>query len=243
VDYHRDLFGSALLDWAKGGHEPDVIERRDGYCEFGGGHASYLATPHHWPTAERRALTFISGRVLDVGSGAGRVSLELQRRGLDVVALDASPGAVRAAKLRGVTHVLRASVNDLDAELSGFGSVVLFGNNFGMLGSPSATRAWLRRWARRSGPDTRIFAESTNPYCGGAPGITRRQYFSNKALDRPPGQVTLRYRYRGQVGPWFPWLFVSQHDMAELLKGTGWRVTEVVTSKPSEPYVAILEKA
>jgi len=42
---------------------------------------------------------------MDVGCGAGRVALELQSRGLDVVGLDESPLASQAAKLRGVHEV------------------------------------------------------------------------------------------------------------------------------------------
>jgi 2-polyprenyl-3-methyl-5-hydroxy-6-metoxy-1,4-benzoquinol methylase len=46
--------------------------------------------------------TFVEGlgvrRVLDAGCGTGRVAIELARRGLDVVGLDADPGMLSAAR-------------------------------------------------------------------------------------------------------------------------------------------------
>src|ERR1700728_4652158 len=97
-----DVFGEALLDWARGGTEPEYLERPDGLIVPGAGHEFYLAGHRSWPASERTALRHVRGRVVDVGCGAGRVALHLQERGADVVALDASPRAIRAARLRGV---------------------------------------------------------------------------------------------------------------------------------------------
>jgi ubiquinone/menaquinone biosynthesis C-methylase UbiE len=40
----------------------------------------YLAPFRNWWPQERRAMRFVRGRVLDLGCGAGRVSLGLQPR-------------------------------------------------------------------------------------------------------------------------------------------------------------------
>lgn len=39
---------------------------------------------------------------MDIGCGAGSVAVELQQRGIDIVGLDASPLAAKAAKIRGL---------------------------------------------------------------------------------------------------------------------------------------------
>ncbi len=158
-----------------------------------------------------------------------------------MVGLDSSPLAARAARLRGVAQVWCRGADDLGSLVTGFDTIVLFGNNSGMFGTPERTRRVLKAWSRRATPGTRILAESTNPYCGGAPALDRAYYRRNRALGRMPGQVRVRTRYRHWVTPWFDWLFVSHADLRALVRGTGWHVTEVVGSSPAEAYVAVLE--
>ncbi len=236
-----DTFGRAVWDWAHGGRVPEIIERDDGYFEEGAGPEVYLSSFSQWPRGERRAMREVRGRVLDVGCGAGRVALELQARGLDVVGLDSSSYAARAARLRGVKTVWRKSLDEVGARVGGFDSIVMFGNNFGLFATPERARERLSEWARQAQPGTRLFAESTNAYGGGAPGMDRTYYRRNREQGRSPGELRARYRYNGSVGGWFTWLFVSRAELSSMVRGTGWRVEDVFGSQLSEPYVAMLE--
>lgn len=237
-----DAFGRAVWDWARGGLIPEIVERDDGYVEEGAGPEVYLSGVVGWPSAERQALRHVRGRVLDVGCGAGRVTLELQERGFEVVGLDASPLAARAARHRGVETVWRTSLEEAGARVGSFDSLVLFGNNFGLFETPEKARAQLGEWARLTDRGTRIFMESTSAYGGGAPGVDRRYYRRNRAAGRPPGELRARYRYGDSVGGWFTWLFVGRGEMREILRGTGWHMARVFGSGISDPYVAMLEK-
>jgi SAM-dependent methyltransferase len=237
-----DAFGRALLDWALGGTIPEIVERDDGYTETGAGPEVYLSGFKGWPLAERQSVRHMKGRVLDVGCGAGRVALNLQQRGIDVVGLDSSRLAVKAAKLRGVNEVWCTSFETLGRRMRSFDTIVLFGNNFGIFGTPDRAREVLTGWATLTNPRARIFVESTNPYCGGAPGIDRAYYRRNRERGDMPGQARFRYHYGYSVGSWFPWLFVSRSELRETLRGTGWHQARVLGERASEPYVAILEK-
>ena len=231
------------MDWARGGTDPAYFERPDGVVGPGAGHEFYLAASRAWPSAERGALRHVRGRVIDLGTGAGRVPLHLQERGFDVVAVDLSKRAIEAARLRGVRKAWCMSAHEVKGELKEFDTIVLFGNNFGMFGGPDHVRRTLADWARLTHPGTRILAESTDPYGGGAPCLDRRYYRRNKSLGRAPGHIRLRTRYRERVGPWSDWLFVSRRDMRALLRGTGWHVQKTYGGLPSEPFVAVLEKS
>jgi SAM-dependent methyltransferase len=238
----NDVFGRALLDWAHGGTEPEVLEREDGFTQIGAGPDVYLSKFRGWPAAERRSLRYLRGRVMDVGCGAGRVSLELQRRGLDVVGVDTSLLAAEAATVRGVNEVWTVAIEDVDRRIECFDSFVLFGNNFGIFGTPSRARQLLTHLAQRTKLGARIFVESTNAYCGGAPAFDRSYYQRNKARGLSPGQLKVRYHYGHLVGPWFRWIYVSRSEMRSLLVGTGWHLERVIGEHSSEPYVAILAK-
>lgn len=237
-----DVFGRALMDWAQGGTDPEVIEREDGFTDLSAGHDLYVARFKDWPLSERSSIRHVRGRVIDVGCGAGRVSLYLQQRGFDVVGLDVSPLAVRAARLRGVEQAWCLSIDELSKRIDLFDTIVLFGNNFGIFGTPERVQRTLDVWAGRTKSGARILAESTNPYSGGAPAIDRSYYRKNKQEGRMPGQLRIRSQYRGQVSAWFDWLFVSRNEMRILLKGTGWHQAKILGGNPMDSYVAILEK-
>ena len=238
----NDVFGRALLDWVMGGTEPEVLERDDGFTQIGAGPDVYLSKFKDWPSAERQSIRYMRGRVMDIGCGAGRVATELQRRGMEVVGLDVSPLAVRAATIRGVKEVWSAPIEKLDSRIRSFESLVLFGNNFGIFETPERARRVLLGLAKSTNPGTRIFAESTSAYFGGAPAFDRSYYRMNKALGRSPGQLRVRYRYGDLVGSWFNWLYVTPSEMRSILVGTGWHLERIVGSELSEPYVAVLQR-
>ena len=242
VHEESDAFGHALADWSLGGTDLEIVERDDGFVEVGAGPEVYLADFKDWPSYERQAVRYVRGRVVDVGCGAGRVPIYLQRRGFEVVGLDSSPLAIRAARNRGVNETWCMTIDDLTESVGCFDTIVLFGNNFGIFGTPQRLHRLLTQWADHAPRGTRILAESTNPYSGGAPAFDRDYYRRNRRRGLMPGQSRLRIRYRAHVGPWFDWLFVSRSEMQALVRGTGWRQREIVGGPPSEPYVAVLER-
>lgn len=225
-----DAFGQMLLD--RGTHE--IIERDDGF--IAASMLNYFAPFRRWATVERRALRFVRGRVLDVGVGAGRVALELQKRGRDVVAIDVSPGAVEVARSQGVSDVRLLPFQDVDASLGRFDTVVMYGNNFGLFASPAKARRLLRRL--RPFVD-RIVAASNDPYGTDDPAHINYQE-RNLARGRMAGQLRLRVRYRDLVDPWFEYLIVSPGEMSEIVDGTGWHIRRLVRDDGGY-YVAVLD--
>lgn len=224
-----DAFGQMLLD----GADAEIVERDDGF--IAASMLNYRAPVRRWPAVERRGLRFVRGRVLDVGVGAGRVALELQARGRDVVAIDVSPGAIQVARDRGVHDVRLLALEDVDESLGHFDTVVMYGNNFGLFGSPSKARRLLRRL--RPFAD-RIVAASNDPY--GTEDPAHRAYHErNRVRGRMPGQLRLRVRHRDVVGPWFEYLIVSPGEMTEIVDGTDWHIRRLVQDDGAY-YVAVL---
>jgi SAM-dependent methyltransferase len=108
-----DAHGRLILDYFESGEGLEVVERDDGFIDASGyGPAAYFAPYRRWPKAERAAMRLVRGRMLDVGCGAGRVALELQEHGHDVVGIDISPLALGVARRRGGRNQLGADARD-----------------------------------------------------------------------------------------------------------------------------------
>ncbi len=233
-----DAFGRLLLDQLAG--KPDlheIVERDDGFIDTGVGPQTYFRPVRRWVAVERRALRWVRGRVLDVGCGAGRVALELQRRGHEVVAIDVSPGAVEVARRRGVRDVRLVPFERVDASLRSFGTVVMFGNNFGLFGGEAKGQRMLRRLHRVA---DRIVACTNDPY--GTDDEAHLAYHErNRRRGRMAGQLRLRVRYRELASPWFDYLLISPDELTGLVAGTGWRVRQLIRDEGSV-YVAVIDR-
>lgn len=213
----------------------EVVERDDGFISAAPADR-YLAEPSAWPGADRAALDLCRGRVLDVGAGGGRIALALQERGLDVTALDVSPGAIDVCRERGVHRTVVGTVGAHDGEYDTF---VLWCNNLGLLGGPAVAPGFLAALARLAAPGARVVAQGTNPYGGSGDPVHLAYQDRNRRRGRMPGHLTVRIRYRDLATPWFDYLLCSPDELRELLRGTRWRLADVDDTEPSR-YTAVL---
>ena len=235
-----DGYGNLIDRHHRGLRAAEVIERDDGWFDVSAGAPNYFAPFDKWPAHQRRAIRLASGRVLDVGCGAGRISLHLEDRGLEVVGIDRSPLAVKTCRRRGVRDARILPITGIGPRLGEFDSIVMFGNNFGLFGSFDRARRLLRRLHRLTSPKAKILAESTDPYRTRDPDHKRYQK-RNRSRGRMPGQLRIRVRCGHACTPWFDYLLVSPQEMRRIVAGTGWRVARQIKSQAAG-YVGVLEK-
>jgi len=237
----QDAYGHLVWDYFKKGVGQEIVERDDRLLDPSNTlPAYYFAKLRSWTAHERKAIRFAKGKVLDVGCGAGRVALYLQKEGFDVLGIDLSPLAVKVCKLRGLKKVQLLSVTGVDVNLGKFDTILMFGNNFGLLNSFQRGRRLLRRFHKVTSDKARIIAESTDPYKTIAPAHLAYQR-RNRRKGRMSGQVRIRIRYRTYATPWFDYLLVSKREMNRLITGTGWRIERFINS-PGPQYMAIIRK-
>jgi len=236
-----DLFADALWQFFKTGRADLRIERDDGYIRREDV-SWYFTSWRDFPAHERAALKFAHGRILDVGCGAGRHSLYLQRRGLRVTAIDVSPRIVELARARGVKDARVADVCDkLPFRDGEFDTVILFGNNLGVCGTPGRFRRMLRELHRVASPRGRILATTRQPSTTNPAhrGYLRR----NVARGRAVGQIRLRLVLDGKRGAWFDLLLLAPTDLMQLAAKGNWELTHVFPLDDFERgYSVVMEK-
>lgn len=239
---NKDTFGLEIWGYFKGDKRFEIVENDDGYIDASGrGPAAYFHEFRLWPEHERKAIKFARGKVLDVGAGAGRVSLYLQKRGFDVTAIDNSPLAVKTCKTRGVKKARLLAFEQVDKFSAGrFDTIIMYGNNFGLFRSFSKAKILLKKLYRITRPGALIIAETLDIYKTREPHHLAYHKF-NRNRGRMAGQIRLRIRYKNCIGEWFDYLMVSKNEMKEILKGTGWKVKKFIYSR-GPVYIAVIEK-
>jgi SAM-dependent methyltransferase len=234
----EDAYGQLLLAEFDGGQPREIIERDDGFVEAGQSEF-YLAPFRRWHPLTRRAMRSVRGRVLDIGCGGGRVCLHLQDRGLDVVGIDVSPGAVEVCRRRGVRDARVCPIENIDSSLGVFDTIVMLGNNFGLFGSEAKARRLLLRFHKVTSDRGRIVAETRDVYRTEDPAHLA-YHERNRRRGRMAGQARIRVRYRLHATPWFDYLMVSPDELRSLLDGTGWHLAR--TLEADDLYVAVIDK-
>ena len=132
------------------------------------------------------------------------------------------------------------SITEFSRGMGLFDTIVMFGNNFGLFGNRTRAKWLLRRFYKMTSPQSRIIAQSLDPYDTNDPEHLAYHKF-NRARGRMSGQLRIRVRYKKYISDWFEYLLVSRNEMQELLQGTGWKVRQFIDSE-GPFYIAIIEK-
>ncbi|MBU2670104.1 class I SAM-dependent methyltransferase [Actinoplanes bogorensis] len=218
----------------------EVIERDDGLIN-GAPADHYLSEPGDWRGFDHRALRLVRGHVLDIGVGAGRTAVELQRRGMAVTGLDTSAGAIEVARKRGLRDTVRNTVDGYAVASARYDTFLLLGNNLGLLESAERAPVLLEALARLANPGARIIAQGTDPY-GTTDPVHAGYHQRNRERGRLGGQLRLRLRYRRLATEWFDYLNCSAAELETLIEGTRWRLKEI-DDQDRPYYLAVLELA
>lgn len=237
----KDAYGQLLKAYFDGADVTEIVERDDGFITSSSmGPKTYFSDFDNWCGHIREAIPNVKGRVLDIGCGAGRFSLYLQSKRLDVTGLDNSEQALQVCRQRGLKNVVGKSIDEIDEKMGKFDTFLMMGNNFGLFGSYNNAKTLLKRFHSMSNNDAIIIAESMNPY--GTRNKTHLEYHKrNRKKGRMGGQIRLRVRHLEFKTPYFDYLLASPDEMKDILKNTGWRLDRIYGDENGS-YVALINR-
>ena len=193
--------------------------------------ATYFRDWADMPHLERIALQECRGRVLDIGAGAGSHALELQKRGLDVRALDISPEAVRVMEARGVTNAVAADIFEFSD--GKYDTLLLLMNGIGLVGNTDGLRHFLRHVKDLLLPGGQLLFDSSDvSYLYEDSLLPETHYY---------GEITCRYGYkRGKTDP-FSWLYIDYDMLGKIARTEGWEA-ELLFEDGNDQYLVRLKR-
>jgi SAM-dependent methyltransferase len=228
-------YGRALLHYHRTGVDSElVLQRDDGFKSIVSVATFFDDT--NFSELEQRALNLCSGKVLDIGAGAGRHSLALQRQGLEVTAVDILPEAVFVMRERGVREALPHDVMTIENRI--FDTLLMLDNGIGMVGTPSELDRFLAHAGHLINEGGCLLCDSLDVSKTTDP-IHIRYREKNVRKKRYPGQQFYCASYAHETSSLFPWLHLDFATLEAHARNNQW-AAELVLSKEDGRYLAKL---
>jgi len=236
-----DVFGKVFLEFYENkGPLYYFFERDDGLLQYRLSE-TYFQDYDLWNKDEQSLVqTIIDNNiktVLDIGAGAGRTSLFLQNRGIDVVALDISPGAIEVCQRRGIKKVFQGDIFNYN-NFHSFDCVLLLGNNLAIGGNYDGTKNLLHSCKELIKPSGYILLHFLSPTP--TEDIDHLVYHElNKSREKRVGEITTRIRYRTLVSSWFQLFLPTEKEFNEIIDATGLKIEKKWNNNENSYYVQL----
>lgn len=226
-----DIFGQALADhyYKK---TSDILWLYNSYGEPEEMPVDvFFRTGEEMPELELLALEYCRGKILDTGAGAGSHTLLLQAGGEDVTALELNPTACSIMKERGINKIVNQDIFAYSGEK--FDTLLLLMNGIGLCKTVAGLHHFLQHAATLLNDNGQIIFDSSDiSYLYEDGGFPSEAYF---------GEISYQYEYEGKRGPWFNWLYIDWHSLADIATDEGWTF-RLLYEDGQDQYLASLEK-
>lgn len=236
MNQNDDILGRALLDFVNKGDLSPLIISGEAMEDDEMDISYYFRNYDKMPNLEKKALSLCKGKVVDIGAGAGSHALFLQEKGLNVSAIDVSPGAVEVMKKRGVGNCKLLSALELQSE--SYDTVLLLMNGIGISGTLSKLPDLLRHLLSLLKEGGQLLFDSTDlrylyeEEDGSFIVDLNAAYY---------GEMTFNYSYKGLKSASFDWLYIDKDLLNNLVIDMGYKM-EVVFEEDDYHYLVRITK-
>lgn len=221
TNFKGDPIGKAILEYAETRRENDIIVASD-LCEDDIIPLEVLFRKYdEMPDLEIMALTKCTGKILDVGAGAGAHALYLQELGKDVRCIDVSEGAVSYLKSMDLDA---RKIDFFDLKNEKYDTILMLMNGIGIAGSLSNLENTLEHAKSLLNEGGRILCDSTDiKYLyededGSMLVNLNSEYYGN---------FRFQMKYKKELGPWFDWLYVDFDNLFQVAQKIGLKARRV----------------
>lgn len=208
----KDIIGKALLDYYHGNYTEDIRTATNISVE------DVMPIPYLFrrfdkmPKIEQKALQLAKGKILDVGCAAGMHSLVLQNNGLDVKAIDISPGAIEVCKLQGIRNTEKIHLLDLRNEK--FDTILILMNGSGIFENLNKISIYLEHLKTLLSPSGQILIDSSDLI----------YMYDSEELDFLErmgsyyGEIEFVMKYKNEETNPFDWLYLDEQTFERICR-------------------------
>ncbi len=193
--------------------------------------AAYFRNAGEMPPLEHAALALCSGKILDIGAGAGSHALYLQQQNKNITALEISTLACDVMKQRGVQKIIQQDIFAYTGER--YDTLLLMMNGIGLTGTLDGLRKFLQHAAELVNPGGRLIFDSSDV------AYVYKNHFPD--LQHYYGEIAYRYEYKRKKTDWFNWLYIDRLTLSAIALSEGWR-NEVITEDENGQYLVKLTR-
>ena len=229
VQITSDILGQALVEYYNGEEVPLIVNNKYGDPEEMPVEV-FFREKEDLTDLENAAILHCKGTILDVGAGAGAITLMLQDS-FDVTAIENSEGASQVMKARKVRNGITGDIFDYNGE--GYDTLLLLMNGIGIVGRLDNLKKSLIHLAKMLKSDGQILLDSSD--------ISYLYEGEDKPTNKYFGQLTYQYSYKSQLGDWFDWLYVDFDTLSEFAQKAGLQA-ELLIKDENDQYLARLTK-
>ncbi|MFM7666959.1 MAG: class I SAM-dependent methyltransferase [Bacteroidota bacterium] len=173
------------------------------------------------PEPEKIALSKSKGKILDVGAGAGVHSLELIKRGFDVVAIDISAGAVEYMISVGINAKKSSFLNFKNEK---FDTILMLMNGIGVAGKLSNLKRTLEHAKQLLNKGGSIYCDSSD---------VKYLYEEEDGsywmdlVSEYYGNFRFQLSFKQVKSTWFDWLYVDYDSLHEIAVNVGFTTRKI----------------
>ncbi|WP_333854602.1 class I SAM-dependent methyltransferase [Epilithonimonas sp.] len=232
----KDLMGRAIWDYYHN-VDPEDLQTETSISELDELPVDYLFRDFDaMNKIEQKALKLASGKVLDIGAGAGSHSLYLQNeKNLEVTALDISPKSIEVCQLRGVKSAV--AENMLHFSEGNFDTILLLMNGTGIFQSLNVIDVYLQKLHSLLNKNGQILIDSTDILYmfdedeDGGFYIPADGYY---------GELDYVVHYKGESEEPIKWLYLDFDTLKNAAENNDFKIEKVLQAEDS--YLARLSK-
>jgi len=173
---------------------------------------------------ERIALQLCKGKILDAGAGAGSHSLCLQDNGLEVDALDISPGCIEVMAKREVKSIIHQNLFSLKEKK--YTTILMLMNGLGICGTLDGCNLFLQFIKTILEEGGQVIADSTDLGLlyddAGKYDSTPGRYF---------GETEFVMNYQSITSDPFNWLYIDFRTLETLVDFNGLQCEQIMKDR------------